>query len=218
MDKNTMDIITQNKIIVIVRNVDSDNIIKTVEALKTGGIKLVEVTFDQSGRFSDEHISKQIRLLSDTFGEDICFGAGTVLNEKQVELAYKAGAKYILSPNTNKAVIEKTVKMGMVSIPGALTPTEMESAREYGAHIVKLFPAGELGIGYVNALLAPLSNIKVIAVGGVDEKNIVDYLGLGILGVGVGSNIVKKDLIKNNKFEQITQLAKKYIEKINTNS
>ena len=106
----------------------------------------------------------------------------------------------------------------MVSIPGALTPTEMESAREYGAHIVKLFPAGELGIGYVNALLAPLSNIKVIAVGGVDEKNIVDYLGLGILGVGVGSNIVKKDLIKNNKFEQITQLAKKYIEKINTNS
>lgn len=215
MKSKVLERILEKKIIVIIRNVETDNLIKTVEALKEGGIKLIEVTFDQSGNFSEEYTSEQIKLISETYSDKLHIGAGTVMSVNQVELAYKAGAKYIISPNVNKEVIEKTVELGMISIPGALTPTEIETAHLYGADIVKMFPAGELGIGYIKAIMAPLNHIKTMAVGGVNEINLKDFLNLGISGVGVGSNIVKKDLISKGEFDKITKLALNYTSQIN---
>lgn len=207
--------IFEKKIVVIARNVAKNQIIDLAEALYQGGIRLMEITFDQSGKHgSDESIADNIRTLTDAFGDKMGIGAGTVMTEKQVELAHKAGAKFIISPNVCKEVIEKTVELNMVSIPGAMTPTEIETAKKFGADIVKMFPAGDLGLSYIKSIMAPMGHIPIIAVGGVNEDNISDFLKIGAVGVGVGSNIVKKDLLDKGDFEGITNLAKLYTNQI----
>lgn len=206
--------IDEYKIITIVRGLTKEQLIPTVEAMYNGGIRLVEVTFDQSGKFSEEYVANQIKLIDEKFDGKVLVGAGTVMTKKQVEIAKNAGAKYIISPNTDKDVIKYTVESGLVSIPGALTPTEAANAHSWGADYVKMFPAGELGISYIKAIKAPLLHIKMLAVGGIDEKNLADFLNAGICGIGVGSNIVKKNLIENNEYDKITELAKKYTEQI----
>lgn len=214
MKSMIMERILQNKVIAILRKVDKENLLPTAEALYNGGIRLMEVTFDQSGEFTAEDTAEQISLLSSHFGKDLSVGAGTVMSQEHVESAYNAGAKYIISPNINQEVIKKTVELGMVSIPGAVTPTEIELAHTWGADFVKLFPAGELGLGYIKAVLAPLNHIKVLAVGGINENNLKDFLNAGIQGVGIGSNIVKSNLIKQRNFSEISELAKKYTSQI----
>lgn len=208
--KDTITSINDNKIVAIVRGVSLDDIIPTAEALQKGGIKLIEVTFNQSSPTGEEDTCAAIKRLCEHFGDDICVGAGTVINAKQTEMAINAGAKYIISPNTSVDVIKKTNKMGAVSIPGALTPTEVTVAYEAGAHFVKLFPAGNFGLGYIKAVRAPLSHIPVLAVGGVNHENLMNFINAGISGVGVGSNIVNTTLIKEGKFDELTELARKY--------
>ena len=137
-------------------------------------------------------------------------GAGTVITEKQVELTKSAGGLFIISPDTYGAVIDKTRMLEMVSMPGALTPTEIQAAHRYGADFVKLFPVTSLGIDYVKAVKAPLSHIKLLAVGGINENNMSDYLKAGISGFGIGSNIVDKKLVEANDFSGISLLAEKY--------
>ena len=138
-------------------------------------------------------------------------GAGTVLTEKQVELTHKAGGKFIISPDTCPEVISKTKELGMVSMPGALTPTEIETAHKFGADFVKLFPITSFSAGYVKAVKAPLSHIKLLAVGGIDENNMNDYLKAGVSGFGVGSNIIDKKMLDENNWTGITNLARKYV-------
>ena len=211
MQKNELiQMIEKEKIIAIVRGLTKEKLISTVNALLEGGIRLVEVTFDQSGTYSEDYVAGQIRAITEEFKGDALPGAGTVMNVRQTEIAYSAGANYIISPNTDKSVIEKTVELCMVSIPGALTPTEAASAHDWGADFVKLFPAGELGLGYIKALKAPLNHIRFLAVGGVDHNNLGDFLKAGISGVGIGSNIVKKDLIDAEQYQELTKLAKRY--------
>ena len=137
-------------------------------------------------------------------------GAGTVITEKQVELTKNAGGRFIISPDTFDAVISKTRELDMVSMPGALTPSEIQAAYRFGADFVKVFPVTNLGTEYVKAIKAPLSHIKLLAVGGINENNMKDYFKAGVCGFGIGSNIVNKKLIDDNNFEAITELAKKY--------
>ncbi len=206
--------IDKYKIIAIVRGLTDEELIPTVEAMYEGGIKLVEVTFDQSGKLPEDYVANQIKTLSEKFEGKMLVGAGTVMTLNQVDKAADAGAKYIISPNTDEAVIRHTVGRGIVSIPGALTPSEAANAKLWGADYVKLFPAGEIGLSYIKALSAPLNHVKLLAVGGINENNLSDFLSIGIKGVGVGSNIVKKDYIKSKEFGKITQLAKKYTSQI----
>jgi 2-dehydro-3-deoxyphosphogluconate aldolase/(4S)-4-hydroxy-2-oxoglutarate aldolase len=137
-----------------------------------------------------------------------------VLTEKQVELTYNAGGEFIISPDTYEAVIKKTKELGMVSMPGALTPSEIQSAVRYGADFVKLFPVTNLGTGYVKAVKAPLSHVKLLAVGGINLDNIDEYLEAGVCGFGLGTNIIDKNMVKNNDFDGITALAAKYVEAV----
>ena len=127
-----------------------------------------------------------------------------------MELTHKYGGRFIISPNTNKDIIEYTVANQMVSIPGAMTPSEIEAAYEYGADFVKLFPVTSLGIDYVKAVRAPLCHIPLLAVGGIDLNNIKDYLKAGLCGFGIGSNIVDKKLLEQNNWYEITSLAERY--------
>lgn len=201
----------EEKIVVIVRGIQSEKLIPLAEAMYDGGIRFLEITYSQDGGVSDEETEKNIFALSSHFGEKMNIGAGTVLTEDQVLRTKRAGGKFIISPDTNPLVIKKTKELGMMSMPGALTPTEIQSAHTSGADFVKLFPVTALGPEYVKAVKAPLSRIKLCAVGGIDEKNISDYLKAGVSGFGIGSNIVSKALVEKNDFKAITALAKKYV-------
>ena len=108
-------------------------------------------------------------------------------------------------------MIRKTRELGLVSMPGALTPSEMQTAHRNGADFIKIFPITSLGVSYVKAVKAPLSHLKMLAVGGVDESNISEYLKAGIDGFGLGSNIIDKKKIAQNDWAGITELAKKYV-------
>lgn len=203
--------IEEEKIIVIVRGVKKENLIPLATAMYNGGIKLLELTYSANGSVSDEETAENIRILSEHFAGKMDIGAGTVLTEKQVELTKKAGGKFIISPDTYDKVIKKTKELGLVSMPGALTPSEIQSAHRAGADFIKLFPIDNLGVSYLKAVKAPLSHVKFLAVGGVDENNMSAYLKAGVCGFGIGSNIVKKDLIEKGDFDAITKLAKKYV-------
>lgn len=204
-------LIENEKIIVIVRGVNKEDLIPLANAMYDGGIRLLEVTYSANGSVSDEQTADNIKLLADYFDGKMVIGAGTVLTEKQVELTYKAGGKFIISPDTFAKVIKKTNELGLVSIPGALTPTEIQSAYRAGADFIKLFPITDLGVSYFKAVKAPLSHVKFLAVGGINENNMSDYLKAGICGFGIGSNIVDKKLINEKKYDKITELAKTFL-------
>lgn len=202
--------IEKEKIIVILRGYDYETLEKTVRAMYEGGIRCCEVTYDSLGKISDEQTAANIAGLVKAF-PDMLIGAGTVLTEKQVELTRSAGGKYIISPDTNPDIIKKTKELGLVSIPGALTPSEATLAHRSGADFIKLFPNGEMKPTYLKALVAPLSHIKFLAVGGVDITNITEALQMGACGVGIATGIANKKLVLAGKFEAITALAREYV-------
>lgn len=211
--KNLSDEIKENKIIAIIRGVKPEDIAETAKALYDGGIRLMEVTFNQSSKNGEQDTYESIKAICENF-QDVYVGAGTVMTEKQVEIAHKAGAKYIISPNINLKVINKSLEFNMISLPGAFSPTEIVNAYEAGAEFVKIFPAGDLGLSYIKAIRSPISHIPLLAVGGVNHNNIKDYLSTGIDGVGVGSCLVNTKLIEEGKFDELTKLALKFTEAI----
>lgn len=211
MCKRLIEEIENEKIIVIVRGVERNKLIPIAEAMYRGGIKFLEITYSANGEVSDEKTKENIRLLANHFGGRMHIGAGTVLTEKQAELTKQAGGEFVISPDTNPKVIKRTKELGMVSMPGALTPSEIQLAHISGADFVKLFPVSNLGIDYIRAVKAPLSHIRLLAVGGVDLSNIPGYLDIGVCGFGIGSNIVSGKLIGQNDYKGLEELAKKYV-------
>lgn len=214
MKESTIEAIKREKIIAIVRGVDKDKCEKVADALYLGGIRLTEVTFNQKDPSSFSVTAQAIALLSEKYKDRMLIGAGTVLTAEQVEIAANAGAKYIISPDVNEEVIRKTCELGLVSIPGAITPSEMTAAHRYGADFVKLFPAGDFGPSYVKAIRAPLNHIPMLAVGGVNENNVAEFLKAGICGAGIGGNLANKTWIEAGEYEKITATAKTIIENI----
>ena len=210
MRETTIQKILDTRLIAIVRGVYGDDCIRLAEALYAGGIELIEVTFDQANPELQKKTSECIRMINEKFAGRVLAGAGTVTSSELVQEAYDAGAKYIISPNTNLDVICKTRDLNMVSIPGALTPSEVLSAYDAGADFVKLFPVSTLGPAYVKAVRAPLNHVRLLAVGGVNDKNMGDYLAAGAVGAGVGGNLVNREWVANCRFDEITELAKKY--------
>ena len=198
------------KVITIIRGVASDKLIPLTQALYDGGIRLVEITYSADKKVSDTETAKNIEMLVKHFGDKMYIGAGTVLTAEQVRLTKEAGGLFIISPDTCEEVIKETVKLGMVSMPGAYTPTEISTAHKYGADFVKVFPATALGPDYIKAVKAPLCHIKYLAVGGIDHNNMEEYSNAGACGFGISSNIINKKLIDAGDFDGITLLSKKY--------
>ena len=210
MRETILSAIARQKLVVILRDLPHEKLVGVLDALTAGGVQLVEITFAADSRISDTDTAKSIALAAERFDGKLLVGAGTVLTEMQAALAQRAGAGFILSPNTAPAVIAKTRELDMVSIPGAFTPTEAQNARAAGADIVKLFPASVLGSGYIKALRAPLSQLSLMAVGGIDLDNMTEYLAAGACSVGIGSNIVCRSRVEKGDFEAIRELAEKY--------
>ena len=203
--------IDKERLIAIVRAPKAESFEKAVRAMYDGGIRLIEVTFDRSGKIPKEETARLIALLCEKLGKDMYIGAGTVTSTDDVLLAYAAGASFIISPNCDENIISLTRKLGMVSIPAALTPTEIISALDSGADYVKLFPANAFNKEYIKAVTAPISDAKILAVGGVTAENAKDFIDEGFAGVGVGSNLYNKKLIDEGRFGELTALAKKYV-------
>lgn len=206
--------VSKEKLVAIVRGVKKEQLIPLAEAMYEGGIRLLEVTYSANGSVSDEQTAENIKMLCEHFGERMYIGAGTVIKESQVELTAKAGGKFIISPDTNVAVIKRTKELGLVSMPGAFTPTEIQTAHNAGADFVKLFPAVNSGPDYFKAVSAPLSHVKLLAVGGIDCDNMADYLKVGVCGFGIGSNIINKKMLDAGDYEGLKKLAEKYVKAV----
>lgn len=214
MKQQVIDRILKEKIVVIVRGIASDKIIPLAEAMYEGGIRLLEITYNASNMDENAEVAANIKKLTEHFGDRMLIGAGTVLTTEQVALTKAAGGTFIISPNVDEAVIKATCELDMVSIPGALTPTESVMAHDAGADFVKLFPITGLGSSYVKAIKAPLSHIRFLGVGGIDENNMEEYEKAGVCGFGIGSNIVSKKLVEAGDFAAITELAKLYTSRL----
>ncbi len=200
-----------NKIIAIVRGMEPEHCVNLARALYEGGINMVEITFNQKSTDHFEATTKAIRAISEELAEQVMVGAGTVLTKEQVDLAKEAGALYIITPSTNPEVIRYAKEQGMVTMPGAMTPSEIAAAYEAGADFVKIFPVGNLGAAYIQADKAPMSHIPVLAVGGVNEKNVAEFIKAGAIGAGVGGNLVNAQWIQHGEFDKITALAREFV-------
>ena len=199
------------KIVAIIRGVSSEEIVKVGEALYQGGIRFMEVTFNASSLRASEDTLESIRLLREHMAPDMRVGAGTVLTTVQAELACDAGAEFIISPDTNVEVIRRTKELGLLSMPGALTPTEIQTAWTAGADVVKIFPASILGPAYFKALKAPLSQVRLAAVGGVDETTLPDFQKAGADAFGIGGSLVSRNRILRQAWDEITAAAHRYV-------
>lgn len=215
MSQSVLEKILAGKIVAIVRGIPSSKIVGLATALEKGGVNCIEVTFDQSSEEKAKDTLAAISAIKAALGNRVCVGAGTVMTVEQVNQAVEAGAEYMISPNIDEAVIRETKRLGKVSIPGAMTPTEAAFAYQCGADIVKMFPAGILGPGYIKAVKAPLKHIPMTAVGNVNVENCAEFIKAGAVGVGVGGSLVSAKLVDEGKFDEITANAKAYVEALN---
>ncbi len=215
MQRDIINAIKERKIIAIVRGVEPKKLVPLAKALYDGGIRLMEITYSADGSVSNEETAAAVGALANEFDGRMYIGSGTVLTREQVKRTYDVGGRFIISPNIDTEVIRYTKELGMVSIPGALTPSEAEAANRAGADFVKLFPVTSMGTSYVKAIAAPLSHIRFLAVGGITPENIGEYLDIGVCGFGIGSNIINKEYIAEENYEKITASAKEYVMAVN---
>ncbi len=208
------DAIRKYKIISIIRNIDTTKLLDAVKVMYEAGVKLFEITLNQKSEDTIKENIAQIEKLNNEFGNDIFLGAGTVMNACQVDLVYKAGAKYVISPHTAESVIKRSLELGLISVPGAFTPTEIAFAYACGAHFVKLFPAGTLGTKYIKDLKGPLGHIPLLAVGGVDLDNMKSFLDAGVCGVGIGSNLANTQVIHSANWSVLKETAEAYVKTV----
>ena len=201
----------RTRIIAIVRGLPPHYMLDLAESLRSGGIELIEVTFDQARPETWKDTAAAIHAINGNLKGKMLAGAGTVISREQLAMAFDAGASYIVTPNADEGIIRGAKELGLRVFPGAMTPTEIVNAYRAGADAVKVFPAGNLGPGYIKAIRAPLSSIPLMAVGGVNEKNTSDFLRAGCVGVGVGGNLVNKTWIEAGEWGKIAALARDYI-------
>ena len=193
------------KLVAILRHVPTEKLDGVVEALIAGGVRVLEFTFDHDRMDCVKENAEKIRHTVEKYGDRVLVGCGTALT---------VGACLVISPNVDYGVIRRTRQLGMVSMPGALTPTEIVAAHGAGADIVKLFPAGTLGVGYIKAVRGPLAYIDMSAVGGVKPENVAAFLDAGVCGFGVGGQLVLPDAVKTGDFAAIQARAKAFTDAI----
>ena len=206
-----MTIFRTERFVAVVRNISPENIVDVSKALYKGGVRLMEITYNQSLADPISQAQKSISLLAEAMEGKMVIGAGTVLSAGQVRAARDAGARFIVSPNTNPEVIQETRRLGLVSVPGAMTPTEIELAYHTGGDMIKLFPADNLGYHYIKNITAPLSHIPIMASGGVNPDTIPLYFQVGVTAAAAGITMVTPQLVAEKNYEEIAQRAKAHI-------
>lgn len=198
------------KVTIILRGYNYSQARTVVKVLSESSTKkAVEITMNTDGAI--ETIDKLIQ----EFGDRVCIGAGTVTTMEQAKQAVQAGAKFVLSPiMLSKEIIDFCKKNSVITVPGVMTPTEIHKCLEYGADIIKIFPAIDCGTRFFRDVKAPLGDIPLMAVGGVTKNNSREFLDNGTDFLGIGSGIFNKEDILNKNFEGLTKSLKEFEEKI----
>ena len=193
----------EGKVVAVVRLDSGDQLIKVAQALKAGGISAIEFTVPTPNSL------EMIKQAATYFGDEVIIGAGTVLDPETARAAILAGAQFIVTPALKTATIELCHRYGKPIIPGALTPTEILSAWEAGADMVKVFPADSMGPEYIKAVLAPLPQVRLAPTGGVSADNATSYLKAGATALGVGGKLVDKAAVSRGDWSAITAEAER---------
>lgn len=192
-------------IVAVVRSPEGSVLVDVAQALLEGGVEVVEITFTVPAAH------RVLEAVRSALGEKILLGAGTVLDPETARIALLSGAEFIVAPTLNLKVIETCKRYGKPVIPGAYTPTEILTAWEAGADIVKVFPADVGGPAYLRAIRAPLPQIRLLPTGGVNLQTAAEFLRAGACALGVGASLVEPKAIANRDFERITSLAREYV-------
>jgi 2-dehydro-3-deoxyphosphogluconate aldolase / (4S)-4-hydroxy-2-oxoglutarate aldolase len=193
-------------IVPVVRASSVDEANRAVEAICAGGIPTVEITMTVPNAVS------VIRELSKQRGGDVLIGAGTVTRAEQAEECIRAGAQFLVSPGLALAALEVAKRHSMLAIPGALTPTELMTALEHGARLVKIFPCGNVGgPKYLRSLRAPFPQAALIPTGGVNTANAADFIAAGAFALGVGADLVDAAALRQGNLEKITSAARELV-------
>ena len=206
---NVSERLARSAVVPVVVLDDAKDAVATAKALLAGGVDVMEITFRTAAA------ADSIKAVAENC-PDMLVGAGTVTTPELVTRTRDAGGQFIISPDTNPAVIARTRELELVSMPGAMTPSEILAAHAAGADLVKLFPAAALGPAYLKAVRSPISHVRIMAVGGINEKNAAEFLKAGAVGLGVGGNLANRQWIADGAFEKITQTAQALVAAVRT--
>ncbi|NLB74239.1 MAG: bifunctional 4-hydroxy-2-oxoglutarate aldolase/2-dehydro-3-deoxy-phosphogluconate aldolase [Firmicutes bacterium] len=201
-------ILMDTGIVAVIRVGKGSDLVDIMRALRKGGILALEVTMTSPGAL------EAIREASLVFKDEAIIGAGTVLDPERAEAAITAGARFIVSPVTNFDLIKLCRRYSIMCVPGAFTPTEVLAAWEAGADFVKIFPAGNVGPSFLKDILGPLPQVRLTPTGGINLQNIGDFIRAGASFVGVGSSLINKDMVREKRWDDLSELASKFIEEV----
>jgi 2-dehydro-3-deoxyphosphogluconate aldolase/(4S)-4-hydroxy-2-oxoglutarate aldolase len=204
-----VNLLIKSSAVAVVRLTDPAKLIKVSEAIFEGGVSTIEITM------TVPNAVKMIGEADKLIGSYMLIGVGSVLNSDVAQQAIDAGAKYVVSPIFKKEIIETAHKNNIPAMPGAFTPTEIQTAYETGADIVKVFPADIVGMAFFKGVLAPMPHLKLMPTGGVSLTNAGDWLKAGACAVGVGTALLDKTAIANEDYKVLTAKAKQLMESIN---
>lgn len=192
-------------VVAIMRRTEASRAVETARALVDGGVSVVEVTLNTPGA------AAMIRALADAFGDEVLIGAGTVMSADEVRQALDVGARFIVSPHTDGAVIAAARAAEAPALPGAFTPTEIVQAWRLGASLVKVFPVGSVGPRYLRDVLGPLTEIPLVPTGGVTLENAADFIRAGARALGLGSDLVSPTAVASGDFASIAERARGFV-------
>jgi 2-dehydro-3-deoxyphosphogluconate aldolase/(4S)-4-hydroxy-2-oxoglutarate aldolase len=204
----------ERKVIVVCRGIAREEIANVASALYEGGIRFMEVPFNQADPSTFAETAAKIKTVKEALGDKMHVGAGTVITMEQFELAKAAGAEIIVSPTMEEDVITATKAAGLISMPGCATPSEMTKAYKLGADLIKLFPSSIVDLKVIKEIRVPLNHLPLVCFGGVSAENIEEILATGVVGVGVASSVLDKQALANKDYEKITTLAKELTGKL----
>jgi 2-dehydro-3-deoxyphosphogluconate aldolase/(4S)-4-hydroxy-2-oxoglutarate aldolase len=200
--------VIKRKVVAILRLKEPGKLKKVAEAIYAGGVSAIEITMTVPNAI------QLIEEMSRELSSDILLGVGSVLNAKTAEDAIKAGAKYVVSPILKKEIIEAAHKFNVPAMPGCFTPTEIQTAYEAGADIIKVFPADILGMAFFKGVLAPMPHLRLMPTGGVSLTNAGEWINAGASAVGIGSALLDKEAITNENYSKLTENAQMVMKSI----
>jgi 2-dehydro-3-deoxyphosphogluconate aldolase/(4S)-4-hydroxy-2-oxoglutarate aldolase len=203
-----LEIIRETGVIAIMRARSSDQLIAAADAIKQGGVQAIEVTMTTPGALG------VIAQAKERYGTGVIFGAGSVLDPETGRAAILAGADFIVSPTLNLDLVKLCNRYGIVTAPGCFSPTEILTGWEGGADLIKLFPASLGGPSLVKDILAPLPQVRIVPVGGVNLDTAAQFIRMGATALGVGSSLVNQKLLDAGNLEELTHRAAAYIEEV----
>lgn len=192
-------------VVAIVRFDRSEELVEAAQAIKAGGVDVIEFTMTTPNALGI------IEASAKEFGEEVLLGAGTVLDSETARAAILAGARYIVSPTLDPQVVELCHRYGVIAVPGAFSPTEILAAWELGADLVKVFPAGAMGPGYIKDILSPLPQVRLLPTGGVSLSNVAQFIEAGATAVAAGSSLVDKTAVAERDFARLTAIAGEFV-------